>query len=143
MQPTEQLELRPDEETLATALRAALHQRAQAQQLSPLVHARVLAAVAPQRRQSWWRAPAFAAAAAILFTVVAFALLRGRPHPVTEFACMVTTPDHTVRIEWKSPSHVVIQRSTGWKERRLVVIHRNGHDTVATFVAHPATSLWQ
>ena len=56
---------------------------------------------------------------------------------------MTTTPDHTVRIEWMSPSHVVIQRSAGWKERRLLVVHQNGSTARGLFVAHSTQNLWK
>jgi hypothetical protein len=147
MQPTEQLDLRPDEEALAAALRAALRQRVQAQHLAPATRVRILAAVAPQRAHAWWRWPVFSAAAAALILLTLHFAFRGTseviPHAAQDLVCMTTTPDNTVRIEWKSPSHVVIQRSAGWKERRLVVIHRNGTEASGLFVAHPSVSLWK
>lgn len=147
MKPTEQFELRPDEEALAAALSTALRQRAQAQRLAPATRAQILAAVAPQRKQSWWRGPAFAAAAAALALLSAHFAFRSEPvaapHASQDLVCMTTTPDNTVRIEWKSSSHIVIQRSAGWKERRLVVIHRNGTEASGLFVARPTASLWK
>jgi len=143
MKPTEQLDLRPDEEALAVSLRAVLQQRAQTQQLAPAVRAQILAAVVPRRRQGWWWRPACTAAAAALLVTLSLPLWRHQFHPVTEFKCMVTTPDDTMRIEWKSSSHIVIQRSAGWKERRLVVVHRNGTESSGLFVARPVVSLWK
>lgn len=135
------------EAALAAQLRATLHQRACNLQLAPAARARVLAEFAPQSTQAWWRAPALAAAAAALILCAAhFALRSGTtaaPHASQDFVCMTTTPDHTVRIEWKSPTHVVIERSAGWKERRLVVMHHNGTDASGLFVAHPAKNLWK
>ena len=143
MKPTKQFDGEPDEEGLAVALRDVLRQRVQTQHLAPAVRARVLAAVTPQRLPSWWWRAAFAAAAAVLLIAASLPLLRHQPQQAAEIMCMVTTPDDTVRIEWKSPSHVVIQRSAGWKERRLVLIHRNGTEASGLFVAHPTVSLWK
>jgi len=135
------------EAALAAQLRATLRQQAEQVRLSPASRARLLAAIAPQRTHAWWHAPACAAAAAALILCAAhFGLRSGftnAPHSSQDFVCMSTTPDHTVRIEWKSPSHIVIQRSAGWKERRLVVIHRNGTEASGLFVAHPSKSLWK
>ncbi len=135
------------EAALAAQLRATLQERAGALRLTPAARARVLAAIAPQHAQAWWRAPACAAAAAALILCAAhFGLRDGHtisPHSSQDFVCMSTTPDHTVRIEWKSPTHIVIQRSAGWKERRLVVFHRNGTEASGLFVAHPTKSLWK
>ena len=146
MKPTEQLDLGPDEEGLAASLREVFQQRAQTQHLAPAARAQILAAVAPQRAHTWWRAPAFAAAAALML-LMAHVAFRGTPgvapHSSQDFVCMSTTPDHTVRIEWKSPAHIVIERSAGWKERRLVVIHRNGTEASGLFVAHSTKSLWK
>ena len=145
MKPIEQFDLGPDEEGLVTALREMLQQRAQAQHLKPAVRAQVLAAVAPQPTQSWWWRPAFAAAAVALVLLAAHFALRApsTTHASQDLICMTTTPDNTVRIEWQSPAHVVIQRSAGWKERRLVVVHRNGTEFSGLFVAHPTVSLWK
>ena len=145
IKPTDQFELQPDEEALAASLSVMLQQRAQAQRLAPATRAQLLAAVAPQHALAWWRGPAFAAAAAALVLLAAHFAFRAAstPHAAQDFVCMSTTPDHTVRIEWKSPSHIVIERSAGWKERRLVVVHRNGTEASGLFVAHPSKSLWK
>ncbi len=144
MPPNDQLELCADEAALALALQAALRQRAQTLHLAPAVRAHVLAAVVPRRDWNWWWRPVCAAAAAacVLLTVLFFAL-KLRRHPVAEFTCLITIPDHTVRTEWKSPTHVVIQRSAGWQERRLMVSRYNGTDAYGLFVARPAASLWK
>lgn len=135
------------EAALAAKLRATFRQRAESVLLTPPTRAHILAEVAPQRKHAWWRAPAFAAAAAALLLLAAHVAFRSQPTSAPrasqEFVCMSTTPDHTVRIEWKSPSHVVIQHGTGWKERRLVVVHRNGTEASGLFVAHPTVSLWK
>ena len=144
MKPTEQFELQPDEAALATALSAALRQRAQAQWLAPATRAQILAAVAPQRTHAWWRWPSFAAAAAAVLLCAHFAFRAPATlHASQNFVCLTTQPDNTIRIEWKSASHVVIQRSAGWKERRLVAFHRNGTESSGLFVAHPVKSLWK
>lgn len=142
MQPDEQLDLTADEAALATALRTTLQQRAQTQQLAPEVRALVLAAVVPRRRLSWWWQPALAAAAVLLLMAGAIWMRSGK-HLVTEFTSLLTIPDHTVRIEWKSPTHVVIQRGVGWKERRLMVARQNGVESYALLVTRPTTSLWK
>jgi anti-sigma factor RsiW len=135
------------EAALAARLRSTFRQRAESLHLAPSVRAQFLAEAAPQHARAWWRAPACAAAAAALILCAAHFALRSAspalPHVAQDFVCMSTTPDHTVRIEWKSPSHVVIERSAGWKERRLVVMHRNGTEASGLFVAHPLKSLWK
>ena len=135
------------EAALAAKLHETLRQRAETVLLSPATRAHILAEVAPQQKHTWWHGPAFAAAAAALLLLAAHFAFRSlpasAPHASQDLVCMSTTPDHTVRIEWKSPSHVVIQRSVGWKERRLMVFHRNGTEASGLFVAHPTVSLWK
>lgn len=135
------------EAALAAQLRATFHRQADALHLAPAARAQILAAVAPQRTHAWWRAPACAAAAAALILCAAHFGLRATlpppAHTMTAFAGMVTTPDDTMRIEWKSPAHVVIQRSAGWKERRLLVVQQNGSTARGLFVAHPILSWWK
>lgn len=135
------------EAALAAKLRETLRERAETVLLSPATRAHILAEVAPQQKHTWWRGPAFAAAAAALLLLAAHFAFQSEPvappHASQVFAGITTTPDNTVRIEWKSPSHVIIQRGAGWKERRLMVIHRNGTESSGRFVAHPVVSLWK